>query len=214
MLACDQRRRIVALCQDLSRRGYFAATGGNLALRLDAQLFLVTPSATDYFRMTEADVCVVRLADLARVEGDKAPSVETGLHARVLRYRPDVICSLHTHQPLASAWSLVGAPLEIDDPDARKLIGLRAPLVGYAPSGTSWLSWKLGRALRPDINGYLLRNHGALCCGGDVEASVGATEVLERVAAKRLRALISAHAASGGRKARLAQAIAAMLEDM
>ena len=192
MLARDERRRVVALCRDLSRRGYFAATGGNLALRLEGGQFLVTPSATDYFEMTEADVCVIRLADLARIEGDKAPSVETGLHAEILRRRPDVMCSIHTHQPIASAWSLVGAPLAIEDLLAQQLIGRRAPVVGYAPSGTAWLAWRLGRTLRPDINGYLLRNHGAICCGASVEAALGAIEALERAAAGRLRSLIQA----------------------
>ena len=88
---------------------------------------------------------VIRLADLARIEGDKAPSVETGLHAKILRRRPDVMCSIHTHQPIASAWSLVGAPLAIEDLLAQQLIRQRAPVVGYAPSGTAWLVRRLGR---------------------------------------------------------------------
>ena len=62
------RERVVELCHDLVARGYFAATGGNVALRIDADLFAVTPSATDYYSMQFTDVSVLRMADLRQIE--------------------------------------------------------------------------------------------------------------------------------------------------
>ena len=120
MIAKREREIVVALCRDLVARGFLAATGGNVALRIDAERFAVTPSAMDYAVMTAADVCVLALADLARVDGDRAPSVESGLHAGVLKKRADCGCSIHTHQPAASAWALIGEPLPIVDPHARR----------------------------------------------------------------------------------------------
>ncbi len=211
MLAAEQRQRAVDACVLLSRRGYFAATGGNLAVRIDAETFAVTPSATDYLTMTAADICVVRLTDLARVEGERAPSVETGLHARVLRRRPDVHCSIHTHQPVASACALLGKALAVDEPELRRSLGARVPLVGYMPSGTGLLSFLVGRALRPDINAYLMRNHGALCCGKTIEAAMQAVEDLERLSREHLRRRISARAqASPQLAAALRDAVAAL----
>ena len=64
------RAHVVELCLALSRRGHFAGTGGNIMLRIDAQHVAVTPSAMDYFAMGPADVCVLRLADLVKVDGD------------------------------------------------------------------------------------------------------------------------------------------------
>jgi L-fuculose-phosphate aldolase len=190
----DARHAVVELCLALSRRGYLAGTGGNIALRIDERHFAVTPSATDYLAMTAADVCVLRLADLACVEGERTPSVESGLHARVLRARPDVQCSIHTHQPVASACALLGRPLAVDDETLRRTLGPRVPIVGYAPSGTGWLSAKLGRALRPELNAYLMLNHGVLCCGPSTEAAVQAVEALEALARQQLLALMSGHA--------------------
>lgn len=194
MFASAERQRVVDLCVALSQGGYLAATGGNVALRLDAEHFLVTPSGVDYFSMTAADICVIRLADRACVDGARAPSVETGLHARVLGRRPDVGCSIHTHQPLASAFALLGEALAVEEPRARACLGPRVPLVGYMPSGTGLLAWLLGRAVRPDCNAYLMRNHGALCCGADVEQATLAVELLERLAGERLRRRIAARA--------------------
>lgn len=188
------RQTVVDLCLELSQRGHFSGTGGNIALRIDADHIAVTPSATDYLTMTAADVCVLRLADLVQIEGDGVPSVETGLHARVLRARPDVQASIHTHQPVASACALLGLPLEVPAGALQHSLGERVPVVGYAPSGSSWLSGKLARQLRRDTNAYLMLNHGALCCGTSTSAALQAVEDLESVARMHLLRLIRSRA--------------------
>jgi len=188
------RRSVVELCLELSRRGHFSGTGGNIALRADAAHIVVTPSATDYLTMTPADVCVLRLADLAQLEGDGVPSVETGLHARVLRARPDVMASIHTHQPVASACALLGRALEVPPGPLRQSLGPRVPVAGYAPSGTGWLAARLARQVRPELNAYLLLNHGALCCGPSAAAALEAVEDLETLARTHLLGLIAARA--------------------
>ena len=190
------RQQIVGLCLDLAARGYFAATGGNIALRIDADRFAVTPSATDYYSMQPEDVSVLRLKDLQQLEGNRPPSVETSLHARLLRARPDCHCSIHTHQPVASACTLLNGTLKVEDPSRQSLLGPHIPVVGYAPSGTSWLASKLARAIRPNINAYLLRNHGAVCCGPDAQTTVERLVALEAQASEYLRSCIQARAAT------------------
>ncbi|WAC71766.1 class II aldolase/adducin family protein [Roseateles sp. SL47] len=192
MMHAATRQAVVALCRRLSERGYFAGTGGNLMLRIDASLVAVTPSATDYLLMEPQDVCLLRLADLQVVEGDRAPSVETGLHAHVMRSRPEVGCTIHTHQPLASACALIGEALPV--PEALfELLGQEVPVVGYAPSGTSWLAGKLAAAIRPGRHAWLLRNHGIVCCGRDSTAALAAVEQLETLARTHLAARIEQH---------------------
>lgn len=190
------RRHVIELCLQLSARGYLAGTGGNIALRVDARRFAVTPSAIDYHAMQPEDVCILDLASLEQLEGERAPSVESSLHARVLRARPDVHCSIHTHQPVASACALLGRELAVNGDEARRLLGARVPVVGYAPSGTGWLAGKLARALRADVNAYLFLNHGVLCCGATSAAAVQAVEALEDLARARLLHLIALRAAA------------------
>lgn len=190
------RQQVVELCHDLARRGYFAATGGNLALRIGTSLIAVTPSATDYYGMQPEDVAVVRLNDLRQIEGNRPPSVETGLHVRLLKARPDCNCSIHTHQPVASACTLLGEPLEVSDPKHQQMLGARVPMVGYAPSGTRWLAASLAKAVRRDVNAYLMRNHGAVCCGPDAGSTVARIVALEELASEYLRGQIRARAAA------------------
>jgi L-fuculose-phosphate aldolase len=171
------RELVVKTCIDLADRGYLAATGGNVALRADEKHFAVTPSATDYYAMSAADVCVVRLSDREQVEGEREASVESGLHAGVLSARPDCRASIHTHQPVASAYSLLAKPLEVRDRVRKAVLGRTIPCAGYAPSGTALLARRVARSVKPHTHAYLMRNHGAVCVGRDP------TEAMTRVAA-------------------------------
>jgi L-fuculose-phosphate aldolase len=176
----DQARgEVMATCMDLANRGYLAGTGGNIAYRIDEVHFAVTPSATDYYAMKLEDICVLRLHDLVRIAGERRPSVEHRLHAHILRVRRDCRASIHTHQPIASAYTLLGGALEIRHPRHQALLGPKAAFVGYAPSGTRWLAWKLKKTLRPGINAYLMRNHGVVCCGPTLGETVARAEALE-----------------------------------
>jgi L-fuculose-phosphate aldolase len=188
------RRTILEMCVQLSHQGHFSGTGGNIALRIDAEHIAVTPSATDYLTMTADDVCVLRLADLRQIEGNKSPTVESGLHAKVLRARPDVHASVHTHQPVASACALLGRPLEVPPGPLRRRLGEHIPVAGYAPSGSGWLSSKLARQLRPGTNAYLMLNHGVLCCGATTGAALQAVEDLETLCASLLLQRIAVRA--------------------
>jgi L-fuculose-phosphate aldolase len=187
----DQTRRdVVATCLELADKGYLAGTGGNVACRIDDAHFAVTPSAIDYYAMTPEDICVLRLDNLEQVAGERRPSIEHRLHAHVLRIRPDCRASIHTHQPVASAYTLLGRALEIHDPHDQAILGTKAAFVSYAPSGTNWLASKLKKALRPEINAYLMCNHGVICCGPTLGETVVRVETLESSCAAFFRKAI------------------------
>ncbi len=179
----EVRCEVVRTCLELANKGYLAGTGGNVACRIDDEHFACTPSATDYYAMRPEDICVLRLRDCLLVAGERRPSVEHHLHANILRARRDCRASIHTHQPIASAYTLLGRELEIQHPRYQAMLGAKAVLVGYAPSGTSWLAKKLEKALRPGINAYLMRNHGVVCCGPTLAETVARLEVLEAACA-------------------------------
>ncbi len=170
---------ILATCRALADRGFLAGTGGNVAVRADADHFAVTPSGTDYYSMSIRDVCVLRFGDFKQVAGDLTPSVESGLHARLLTARPDCNCSIHTHQPLASAYALFARPLVVRSAAQRRLLGDVVPCAGYAPSGTAWLAHKVAKLARADVQACLMRNHGVVCVGEDSAVAMRRLEALE-----------------------------------
>jgi len=176
------RRDVLETALKLADLGFLAGVGGNLALRIDAQRMAVTPSATDYYAMTPNDVCVVDIRDLRRLSGDRAPSVESGLHARALLRRDDCRASVHTHQPIASAFTLLGMPLPVTGAEERALVGDEVPVAGYAPSGTGWLARNVARLVRPSCNAYLMRNHGVVALGTTLEQASLVVLAVERAA--------------------------------
>jgi L-fuculose-phosphate aldolase len=193
-----ERREVVLTCRLLADKGYLSGTGGNVAYRIDDEHFAITPSATDYYSMGPEDICVIRLDNLNQIAGEHRPSVEVRLHANVLRFRRDCNASVHTHQPIASAYTLLGRALEISDQYHAAILGPKVPLVRYAPSGTKWLAMKLGKALRTEINAYLLGNHGVVCCAPSIMVAIARLEALEAACAHYFRELINSRVSQGG----------------
>jgi len=182
-----EREAVCNTCRLLADKGFLAGTGGNVALRADDQHICVTPSATDYYTMTPDDVCVLRLDNTEQVSGQRKPSVESGLHSLVLKARPDCIASIHTHQPVASAYTLLSIPLNVRDAAHQKILGTQVPCAGYAPSGTSWLAGKVSKTVKPDVHAYLMRNHGVVCVGTTVDEAIERVSVLEQACAEYFR---------------------------
>lgn len=187
-----ERQQVADMCRHFADSGYFAGTGGNIGLRLDGSLFAVTPTATDYETMNADDVAILRLDTLEQVAGERKPSVEKGLHQRMLNAWPDRRASVHTHQPIASAVALLREILPWPD-GSPPALGRHVGLIPYRPSGTSMLAKALGKALRPDIHAYLLASHGVICTAASLEDAADMVRRIEAAAAIRLRKSIERH---------------------
>lgn len=190
----DERQAVADMCRRMADRGFFSGTGGNIGLRLDDGLFAVTPSATDYYRVGARDVAVLRLDTLEQVEGERSPSVEKGLHARMLRIFPARRASLHTHQPVASTVTLLHEAMPWLPGSDLTAFGRHVALVPYRPSGTGMLVRALEKALKADIYAYLLASHGVICSAPDLDGATDMAGRVEAAAANFLRRRIERRA--------------------
>ncbi|MBM9545772.1 class II aldolase/adducin family protein [Leptospira sp. 201903074] len=181
------KKSMLAACIKLADLGFLAGVGGNLAVRIDSELMAVTPSATDYYTMKPEDLCILQIKDLKMVEGIKQPTTESGLHASFFKLRPEIEVSLHTHQPLASAVSLLGLDIDIASSEGKKNIGPFIRIVSYAPSGTPFLVRAFRNRIIKETNGYLLRNHGLVCGAFTLEQAIANVKLVEKEAARFLR---------------------------
>ncbi|MBW7857938.1 MAG: class II aldolase/adducin family protein [Leptonema sp. (in: Bacteria)] len=185
-----QRQSIVNTCLSLSKSGFLAGLGGNVAMRLSNTEFAVTPSAADYYTMTAEDICILNLRSLERIDDNGRPaSVESGLHAALFLGRPDLSASIHTHQPIASAVTLLHLNIPIDT-IYQSLLGSEVKTIQYAPSGSKALVQSLKRSLQPNINGYLLPNHGIVCAAKSLTEAMNGVAIIEKQAASFLLTLI------------------------
>ena len=180
---------IVETAQQLTKKGYLMATGGNLSVRIAGQSALaITPSNYDYMKMLPEDICVLDF-ELNVLEGQLTPSVESGMHADIYRVRPDVNAVIHTHQVYASALTLIRTPIPALFDEQARFLGRSVNIIPYAPSGTGMLVNTISRHVRDHNNAYMMQNHGALVFGHDMERAVHNVEILEKCSLAYLIAL-------------------------
>ncbi len=193
-----QKQQVIDACLTLAESGYLAGTGGNLSLRLTPELFAVTPSGADYYSLRPDDICVLRLDSLVQVEGTLKPSVESAMHAAMLRHKPGMQASVHTHQPMASAIALLNTALPVTDATDRAALGERIAIVPYAPSGTVFLVHRFKQCLSDTVQAYLLKNHGVICAAQSMGEAIRNVGRIEAISADFLRRHIdgSAHLAA------------------
>ena len=153
---------IVETAQKLTSAGLLMATGGNLSIRTADHIgFAITPSNRNYVDMVPGDICILTF-DAEQIEGDLQPSVESKMHAAIYNERKDVNAIIHTHQALASALTLIKAPIPALFDEQVRFLGRSVNIIPYAPSGTGFLVNKIVKHVRNHHNAYLMQNHGAL----------------------------------------------------
>ena len=185
------KQQIVKTVQDLVRKGYLMATGGNISMRILGQdAFAITPSNFDYMKITAEDVCILDF-DLETLEGGRKPSVEAGTHGAIYQVRGDVNAIVHTHQAYASALTLIRAPIPALFDEQARFLGRSVEIIPYAPSGTGMLKNKIAKRVRSHNNAYMMQNHGALIFGHDLQRAVHNVEILEKCALAYLLAICS-----------------------
>jgi L-ribulose-5-phosphate 4-epimerase len=183
------KQEIVKTAQLLVEKGYLMATGGNISMRIQGKAaFAVTPSNFDYMKMTAEDVCILDFG-LNLLEGALKPSVESALHGAIYEVRADVNAIVHTHQVYASALSLINMPIPAMFDEQARFLGRSVEIIPYAPSGTGFLKNAVAKHVKSRNNAYIMKNHGALCFGHDMERAVHNVEILEKCSLAYLLAL-------------------------
>lgn len=183
--AAESRVQILRAAARLSAEGLVARTWGNISARVSDGKFIITPSGLPYAAMTEDQLVLVDLAD-GSCAGDYKPSSETGIHSSVYRMRPDVNFIIHTHQYWASAVSVSGRALT---GFSHPLLGKRVPCAAYGLPGSKTLrrAVEAETAAWPDCRAFMMRNHGALCLGRNMEDAFDLARALEEVCEDRVR---------------------------
>lgn len=179
------REQILQAAARLAGEGLIERTWGNISARVSETQFLITPSGLAYEALHPEQLVLVNIAD-ASWEGEIKPSSEKGIHADAYRLRPEANFVIHTHQYFASVAGIEGRALT---GFIHPLLGKRVPCAAYGLPGTVRLrrAVEAQEAAWPDCRAFLLRNHGALCLGRDLEDAFAAARALEEVCEARVR---------------------------
>jgi L-ribulose-5-phosphate 4-epimerase len=177
------RREVCDLHALLPANGLVAWTSGNVSARVPgAELMVIKPSGLDYEALTPESMVLCDL-DGHVVEGDFAPSSDTGSHAYVYRHRPDVGGVVHTHSTYATAWSARGEAIPCVITAMADEFGGEIPVGPFALIGDE----EIGKGIVETLAGHrsravLMRNHGVFTIGKNARAAVKAAVMTEDVA--------------------------------
>ncbi len=153
----------------LCEKGLIQRTWGNVSCRIDNNTFVITPSGRDYLSLTADDIVLVKIDDLS-YEGDIKPSSEKGVHAACYKLRSNVNFVIHTHQTMASLAGLSGYDINHLEGTPAQVIGKHVPLAAYGLPGTKTLKDGVTAAIsRSSSKAVLMKHHGAVCMGTDLE---------------------------------------------
>ncbi len=179
-------REVIATCLALERRGLNQGTSGNVSVRLDADAFLITPTALPYDKMKPKDLTRMKLD--GTWTGRRAPSSEWRFHLDILRRRPEVGAVIHTH----SGYATTLACLRRDIPPFHYLVALFGGgdirCSRYATCGTQALSDAVLKALE-GRSAALMGSHGLIVVGPTLERALALTTEAETLAMMYWRAL-------------------------
>jgi L-fuculose-phosphate aldolase len=179
----------VAVCSLLAQKGYVTSEGGNLSVRLEDDLFIITPTRLYKALVRECDMVFVDSSGKT-YESDRRPTGETAMYFEIFRRRPEVKSIIHAHPPAASMFAIIeGENLLMRPFYPETIIECGpVPLVPYAEPLTQRLADNFVPFL-DRYNTFLMENHGVLALSqGEISAAFGQVDVLEGTALSLLYA--------------------------
>lgn len=178
----DVRRQVERVAHSIHRRGLTHGRTGNLAVR-DGEHILVTPTGVNLGEVEAGELSV--LDSTGRHLDGPRPTKEAFLHVAMLRIRPDANAVVHTHSLYSAALScLDGLDPESVLPPLTAYYGMRVGklrLLPYYAPGDPDATAAVEDAARVG-HALLLRNHGPVVAGADLDSALDALEELEHTA--------------------------------
>ncbi len=193
--ATEQELRLAILeCGRICyERQLMVSNDGNISVRFDENLVLITPAGFSKSRTEANELLLIDLT--GRVHASKPgvqPSSETPMHLEVYKQRPDVRAVIHAHPVFVTALTVAGLPFPNDILAEAMLTLGDVPISEYAAPS----SYEDAEAIRPLIrnhNAIILRQHGSLTVGRDLEEALIHLERMEHVAEVFWRAQMLGH---------------------
>ena len=179
----DVLREAILECGRIAyERHLLTSNDGNISVRTSSGDILITPSGLCKGRMHADDLLLVDLDGqvLSAKKGCK-PSSETPMHLEVYKQRPDINAVLHAHPIFATTLTVSDYPLPVDVlPEVMLTLG-EVPITRYA-TPSSHDDADAIRELIQTHNALLIRQHGSLTVGKDLDVALTGLERIEHVA--------------------------------
>ncbi len=176
MLYEKQRQDLIDTARKMEQYGLIRMSGGNVALRIDDKV-LVTPTAMAYDTMVIEDIVVVDLEGRT-VEGKRRPTSDLKAILYILNHKPEVKAIIHTHQPKAVALSLICDKLPLISTTMVDEVKDEVNVAPFTISSDEGMGVQTVEYATKALC-VILKNHGIMAFGKDLEQALSAAIYLE-----------------------------------
>jgi L-fuculose-phosphate aldolase len=176
------KSQVAETAKEMARLGLVAHSWGNVRTRApESSHVVITPSGLNYDRLNAEDMVVVDLKGSV-VEGRHKPSVETPMHTAIYLARSDVNAVVHTHSPFATCLAVVNKELPLIWVEQAAVLGFPIPVTEYVAAGTHELGDETVKKLGRKLPAVLLRSHGVVAVGPNLEEALKIASTVEGAA--------------------------------
>ncbi len=178
----EERNEVAQTMNKLFSRGLTTVSGGNISLRLNDELFCITPSALDKSCLTAEKIAIVGF-DGTNYTPDLKLSIEMEIHRQLLINRSDINAVVHSHPIYASSFSTIAGENHILAKLTAEAYYFMGDIVNvpYNLMGTKALADEVALyGKKYDV--MLMQNHGAIVLAKNLLGGFDKMDLLERSA--------------------------------
>ncbi|MDP3791214.1 MAG: class II aldolase/adducin family protein [Candidatus Omnitrophota bacterium] len=174
----DFRGELIKYGKLIYAQNLVTGCGGNISVRVGSRVY-IKASGVSLENSTAADY---NEADLktGKVFCRKGPcSVELPMHIACYKARADIGAVIHTHPVYGTILAMLIKKLGFVSYEFACALSTEVPVISYKKSGSRELANAVAGAIKKH-NAVLLKNHGAIVVGKDLEEAYQRSVVLER----------------------------------
>ena len=165
----EVRQQLFCVVQKGVAAGLIRASAGNFSMRTPDGYVAITPASIKYDQLKPKEIAIVDLNG-THIDGPCKASSETTMHTVILRSLPEVGAVCHTHSPFAMTFAAVGKEIPMVNTELL-VCGAPIPVAAWASPGSpagGKVTVDILKA-RPGLKIVLLRNHGLVSIGEDID---------------------------------------------
>jgi len=174
----ELREELCKIGRRLYDRHLTSGAGGSVSVRTPkGEEVLIKPSGFSLADLLPEHVVKVNLKGEV-LEGKYPPSTDAPWHLMIYERRPEVKAIVHAHPPVCGGFACAGVSLDIPTFTEVIIQVGKVPLMKYATPTTMEYARLIARSIMK-TDALLMKNHGTITLGANLEQAFQRTELLE-----------------------------------
>jgi len=174
----NKKRELVKYGKLLHDQGFVIGSGGNISIR-DKNNIVIKKQGTNM--ATGGKEAYLSISFSAAAKGNRRLSSETPLHLACYGARGDIGAVIHVHAPYSIA---AGEKTKVMQKsisyEFECVLGGNVPVIGYIKPGSEKLAETIAKKIKTGANAVIMRKHGAVAVGRDLQEAFVRIQALER----------------------------------